>query len=81
MWKEVGGYLLIIGSTVFWLLAPLPWWAPGLAILNRLFAGLLLIALAELCFHTGLSLLSPAEAEHFQRWECLKRGFRRMMGD
>lgn len=68
------GYMFIALSTVFWLLAPIPWWLPSLELVSRFCGGMLLIALAELSFHAGLSCLEPREAEHFHRWACLKRG-------
>ncbi|MEO0794529.1 MAG: hypothetical protein AAFX93_05190 [Verrucomicrobiota bacterium] len=73
------GYVLIALSTTLWLIAPWPWWIPGLDILTRALAGLSLIASAELSFYLGLWVLGPGEAEHFYRWARFKRGFRRLM--
>ncbi|WP_269537465.1 hypothetical protein [Cerasicoccus fimbriatus] len=78
--RSLAGYCLIATSTTLWLIAPLPWWIPETSFATKLLSGLLLISLAELSFHGGLQCLAPDEAEHFHRWNCLKRGFRRLMG-
>jgi len=80
-WIRSGlGYLLVLGSTVLWLLAPLPWWLPDISIAARALGGALLIALAELSFHCGLWALPAEEASHFHRWARVKRVFHQLFG-